>query len=378
MPGSLSALYGGRGLALVAGSGSRVTDSEGRQYLDFFNGHGAALFGHGVPFLMEALASASDGLWTSGVGFESPAREKLAGLLGSFLGEGRVFLCNSGAEAIEAALKLAVALRPGRKRILASRRGFHGRTCGALALTFNPKYKAPYGLLLPQVEHYNPEELPERIDENTAAVFLEPVQGEGGVHRLPAELGVRITEAASACNALLVADEIQSGLGRCGALLASELTGLRPDVVCLAKGLAGGLPIGAAIWRRELGDFPSHTHGSTYGGNELVVKVAIAALERIASEDLAGHARKMGEELRAALRSLDSSLIKDVRGLGLLVGVEVGVPALDVVKRLQEKGLLSLVAGPRVVRFLPSFAVSSSDILEAADIFREAMEEEVR
>ena len=370
MSGSLSSLFGGRGLSLISGAGSRVTDSEGREYIDFFNGHGAALFGHGNTVLMSALELASHGVWSEGAGFESPAREELANLLGGLLDDGRVFLCNSGTETIEAALKLAVALRPGRKKILACRRSFHGRTCGALALTFNPKYKTPFKLLLPAVEHYNPEDLPEKIDDDTVAVFIEPVQGEGGVYPFSVKLGGRITTAAAKHGALLVADEIQSGLGRCGAMLASGLTGLEPDIVCLAKGLAGGLPIGATVWRGALGDFPPHSHGSTYGGNELVAKVALAAVKLIAAENFAAHAEAMGEELRAALRSIESPLIKEVRGLGLLNGMEVEVPALDIVKKLQQRGLLALVAGPRVVRFLPSFAVTRSDIAEAVEIVR--------
>ena len=376
---SLSSLFGGRGLSLVSGvsgAGSRVIDSEGREYIDFFNGHGAALFGHGNAVLTEALVSASHGVWSEGAGFESPAREELAYLLGNLLDGGKVFLSNSGTEAIEAALKLAVALRPGRKKILACRRSFHGRTCGALALTFNPKYKTPFKLLLPAVEHYNPEDLPERIDDDTVAVFIEPVQGEGGVFPLLPELGERITTAAVKHGALLVADEIQSGLGRCGTMLASSLAGLEPDVVCLAKGLAGGLPAGATIWRGTLGDFPAHSHGSTYGGNELVTKVALAAVKLIATEGFAAHATAMGEDLRTALRTIESPAIKDIRGLGLLNGMEVEVPALDVVKKLQQSGLLALVAGPRVVRFLPSFAVTTGDIVEAVEIVRNVISEE--
>jgi len=181
MSDSLSALYGGRGIALTHGRGSRVFDTAGREYLDFFNGHGASLFGHSHQLLIEALENASKGIWTSGAGFESPVREKLADKLGLMLGEGRVFLCNSGTEAIEAALKLVLTLRKGRGRILACRRGFHGRTCGALSITFNPKYREPFIPLIGKAEHFSMEDLAENIDDDTAAVFIEPVQGEGGV-----------------------------------------------------------------------------------------------------------------------------------------------------------------------------------------------------
>ena len=270
-------------------------------------------------------------------------------------------------------LKLSAALKPDRKRILACRRAFHGRTCGALGLTFNPKYRNPFKSLIPQVEHFAPSDLPAQIDENTAAVFIEPVQGEGGVYPLDAATGRAISNACVNSGAILAADEIQTGLGRCGAMLASELTGLSPDMVCLAKGLAGGLPIGALVWKKTLGDFPPHSHGSTYGGNELVVKVAIAALNLIKQENYPASAAVLGEKLRMALSRIDNKNIKDVRGLGLLCGVELEIPSLDVVKALQANGLLALAAGPRTVRFLPSFAATPEDVAQAVNIFSETL-----
>lgn len=373
MSGSLSTLFGGRGVSFVRGEGSRVFDSGGREYIDFFNGHGAALFGHAHPVLLSALEEAAKGLWSCGAGIESHSREELAGILGSLLGDGRVFLCNSGTESVEAALKLSVALRPGRRRILACRRAFHGRTCGALSLTFNPKYKNPFRNILPAVEHFNPEDLAAQIDVDTVAVFVEPVQGEGGVHPLDAGIGRAISQACAAKGAILVADEIQTGLGRCGAMLASTLTGLAPDMVCLAKGLAGGLPIGALIWKKELGDFPPHAHGSTYGGNELVTKVAVAALKLIAREKFPERAVALGLELRASLAAAGGDNVKEVRGLGLLCGVETDTPSLDIVRAMQAKGLLALAAGPRTVRFLPSFAANSEDVRQATEIFAEIL-----
>jgi acetylornithine/LysW-gamma-L-lysine aminotransferase len=352
-------------------------DSEGREYIDFFNGHGAALFGHSNPELLAALQAASRGLWSVGAGFDSPVREELAETLGGFVGGGRVFLCNSGSEAIEAALKLSVALRPGRSRIMACRRAFHGRTSGALSLTFNPKYRMPFKALTADVEHHNPEDLPGRIDENTIAVFVEPVQGEGGVYPLPEGVGRAISESCARAGAILVADEIQSGMGRCGAMLASMLTGLDPDIICLAKGLAGGLPVGATVWKDTLGDFPSHSHGSTYGGNELVCGVAVAALGLIREKNYATHAAELGALLRSSLEQLGESggkrIIKGVRGLGLMVGLELDVPSIGVVKALQARGLLSLTAGPRVVRFLPSYAAGSDDVFKAVGIVKETL-----
>ena len=375
MSRSLSSLYGGRGISLARGCGSRVFDSDGNEYLDFFNGHGAALFGHANETLTRALTEASSHLWSCGAGFESSVREELADELASLIGGGHVFFANSGTEAIEAALKLAAVLRPGRKRILACRRGFHGRSCGALSVTFNPKYRAPFASLIPHAEHFNPEALAEHIDKDTFAVFVEPVQGEGGVFPIEPEVGRAISEACRANGAILIADEVQTGLGRCGVPLAAPLAGLSPDITCVAKGLAGGLPAGAVIWKEELGDFPPHSHGSTYGGNELVCSVALAAVKMVKEENLSSKASELGAFLRSEIAKIESPHIKAVRGLGLLNGIELDIPSLDAVKLLQEKGLLSLAAGPRVLRFLPSFAASEEDMRIGAEKLAEVLKE---
>ncbi len=369
MPHSLSSIYGGRGIALSHGKGSRVYDTEGREYIDFFNGHGAALFGHSNPKLLAALENASRGIWSSGAGFESPVREKLAEELTSLFGEGSVFLCNSGTEAIEAALKLSVALRPKRRRILACRRAFHGRTCGALSMTFNPKYRMPFSSLITNIEHYSIEDIAEHIDSDTAVVFIEPVQGEGGVHQVGIETGRSISESCKKNGVILAADEVQTGLGRCGAPFASPLAGLDPDIICLAKGLAGGLPAGAVIWKKELGDFPAHSHGSTYGGNEFISHISLAALNLLKENNLSERAEKLGIYFRSELAKIDNKIVKEIRGLGLLNGVELEISSQDAVKELQKNGVLSLAAGPRVVRFLPSFAATEEDMAQVAQVF---------
>ena len=373
MAGTLSRLYGGRGIALTHGEGAYVWDGGGRRYIDFFNGHGAALFGHANPVLMEELSEASRGVWSCGAGYESPVREELAAILGGELGDGMVFLCNSGTEAIEGALKLAATLGGKRHEIIACRRGFHGRSCGALGLTFNPKYRAPFASLIPAAKHYAPEDIPAKISNETLAVFIEPVQGEGGVYPIPEEVGRAITESCHAHGVLLIADEVQSGLGRCGSFFASPARGLAPDIICLAKGLAGGMPAGAVIWRGELGDFPPHSHGSTYGCNELTARVSLAALKYIKENNLCAHAAKVGAFIREEILRRNIPLVSDVRGAGLLIGVETDIPSQDIVKALQENGLLSLAAGPRVVRFLPSFAVTEETAREAIDIFEKTM-----
>lgn len=371
-------LYGGRGIRIVAGEGATVRDDEGREYVDFLCGHGAALFGHAHPDLQKALVEASLAPWTIGMGLDSPARRSLLSLLGNLLEGGEAFLCNSGAEAVEAALKLILLLRPGRRRILAARRAFHGRTLGALALTFNPHYRKPWKESLLPVQFFGVDELAEAVDDETAAVFIEPVQGEGGVFPLKKETGQALSEACRRHDALLVADEIQTGWGRCGSLLASPLVGLDPDVVTLAKGLAGGLPSGAVIWKGHHGGFPAMSHGSTYGGNPLVSAVALRGHEVIERDRLLERSVKVGSYLRSGVLGLGHRAVTEVRGLGLLIGIEVRGRSAPVVRSCQERGLLALPAGPQVVRLLPPLTASEADCDRALGLLGEALDEGLR
>lgn len=370
----MSEIYGNRGIEIAGGSGAVVWDSRGKSYIDFMCGHGAALFGHAHPELVTALTEASGRPWTIGAGMRSPAREKFMEQMRELVPDARVYLSNSGAEAIEAALKLAVALRPGRKKILALRRAFHGRTLGALSLTFNPQYRKYWKDLLPEVTHISPENAAEEVDENTVALFIEPVQGEGGVHPLSKETMKEIRNACDSKDVLIVADEIQSGWGRCGKVLASRVTGLDPDIVCFAKGVAGGLPIGVTLWSRALGDFPVKGHGSTYGGNPLVCSVASRAYDLLKNEKYPEKAARDGEWFRSSIRELASPLVTEVRGVGLLTGIELTVKANQVVKGLEEKGILSLNAGPMVLRFLPPFTALDDHYRQVIASLKEILE----
>lgn len=369
----MSVLYGNRGLNIVGGQGVRAIDSEGRSYLDFLCGHGAALFGHAHPELVSAIAEASRRPWTIGMGLSAPSRDELLVRLATLVPKGQAYLANSGAEAVEAALKLVLHLRPGRPRILAARRSFHGRTLGALSLTFNPKYRNPWKTCLVPVEFFPVEDLPEAVDSNVAAVFIEPVQGEGGVLPLDPEIGKVLTESCRRHGAILVADEIQSGWGRCGAFLASAGAGLEPDMVTLAKGIAGGLPAGALVWRSELGDFPAMGHGSTYGGNPLVSSVALACWELLERGGLMERSIKVGSFFLDRLRNMPVSGVAQVRGRGLLIGVELEDRAGPVVKALQERGVLSLPAGPKVVRFLPPLVATEEHCDSVVSILEEVL-----
>ncbi|MCX7828114.1 MAG: aminotransferase class III-fold pyridoxal phosphate-dependent enzyme [Thermanaerothrix sp.] len=352
----LSSMYGSRGVALTSGSLGRVLDQEGREYVDWFTAHGAAIFGHGDPGMVQALQRAAEGLWAVGAGFGHPSRDALAEQVQRAFPGMRFVMCNSGTEAVEAALKFCAHLRPSRNRIIALRRGFHGRTLGALGLTFNPRYKEPFKGLVPSVEHLSWDMVPEAVDERVAAVFVEPVQGEGGVHPLPVDLGRAITDACRRSGAILVADEVQTGMGRCGPILASPLVGLKPQVVCLAKGLAGGFPCGMTLWESDLGDFSPGLHGSTYGGNPLACSMAAYGIQRVLEGASHGVCRIM-ECFRERVRGLGLA----VRGLGSMTGVEVPADSSALVKALQDRGVLALAAGPRVVRFLPSFHTSWED-----------------
>ena len=276
---------------------------------------------------------------------------------------------------MEAALKLVLALRPGRKRLLALRRSFHGRTLGALGLTFNPKYRKPWQDQLCAVEHRTPEALLEAVGEDVAAVFVEPIQGEGGVYLLDPAFGAALSVRCRQTGTLLVADEIQCGWGRCGAVLASVEAGISPDVVCLAKGVAGGFPVGVTVWRGALGDFPPRGHGSTYGGNPLACALGVATWELLHRENLFRWARETGRMFREQLAALDAPGVTEVRGQGLLVGVEIDGDAEVVVRELQRRGVLALPAGPRVVRFLPPFGASPESFSRVAEVLGEALRE---
>ncbi len=369
----MSALYGNRGLSIVSGQGALVTDASGKEYIDFLCGHGAAPFGHAHPRLLQALAGAAGQPWTIGMGLSAPSREEFLRRLSTLLPEGRAYLANSGAEAVEAALKLVLHLRTGRSRVLAARRSFHGRTLGALSLTFNPRYRKPWKDHLVPVEFLSVDELPGAVDDDVAAVFIEPVQGEGGVLPLDPAVGEELTQACRRSGALLVADEIQSGWGRCGAFLASPAAGLDPDLVTLAKGLAGGLPAGALIWRSTLGGFPSMGHGSTYGGNPLVSSVALACWDLLEEGGLLEKSTKVSALFLDMLRQMDLSVVQEVRGCGFLIGIELEDRAAPVVKALQERGVLSLPAGPKVVRFLPPLVATEAQCRQVTEVLGEVL-----
>jgi acetylornithine/LysW-gamma-L-lysine aminotransferase len=375
-----SGVYLKRELVLVRGEGAYVWDEAGRRYLDATGGQGAALLGHNPPAVRAALREQMERLMVCPEIFYNDQRAALLQALQEVLPgnrEWRIFLCNSGAEAVEAALKFA-RLRTGRPEIIAARRAFHGRTMGALSATWNPAYRQPFEPLVPGFRHIpfnDVAALEAAIGPQTAAVILEPIQGEGGVW--PADPAF-LRAARALCDrfgALLIFDEVQTGCGRTGRWFAAEHSGVIPDLLALGKGLAGGFPIGALAFPAEWGAMPAGAHGSTFGGNPMACAAARATLETIRRERLVERAERLGADFRERLRQLQSPLIREVRGLGLMVGVSLRVRATPVLRRLMARGVLALPGGPDAIRFLPPLIVEEDHLTEIAAALEEALAE---
>jgi acetylornithine/LysW-gamma-L-lysine aminotransferase len=372
-----SGLYTKRGAVLVRGEGATVFDSEGRAYIDCVGGQGMANLGHGNAAVADAIAQQARTLASCTELFYNDRRAELYGVLAEILPTSldRVFLCNSGTEAVEGALKFArVATK--RTGIVATMRGFHGKTMGALSATWGPEYRDMFGPLVPGFSHVpfnKPEALDAAITGDTAAFIFELVQGEGGVRPASAEFAREAARLCSERGALLIVDEVQTGFARTGALFAIERYGIVPDILCLAKSIAGGVPMGAIAFSRAVGDLPKRSHSTTFGGNPLACAAAIAAIGEIRRLDLARNARERGAQLIDGLRAIRSDKIREVRGLGLLVGIELKENAGPTIKALQDEGVLTLGAGPTVVRFLPPLVITAEQIDRVVEAVAKAL-----
>lgn len=375
-------VYPKRGLALVRGKDSHVWDADGKEYIDLTSGIGIAILGHAHPKLAAAISHQANTLLTCNESFANDERakllERLAALWQSATSTtGRVFLCNSGTEAIEAAMKLARA-KTGRKGFVAAMNAFHGRTMGSLSLTFKPKYRERFEPLISpitRVRYNDIESLRAAVNSDTAAVFLEVIQGEGGIRPATAEYLKAAREICTAAGALLIIDEIQTGCARTGKFFAFEHFDISPDAVTLAKGLGGGAPIGALIAREEVCALKPLEHGSTFGGNPLSCAAANATLGVLEQEKLIEHARSEGEWLAARLRELATrhSCITEVRGMGLMIGIELKSESKPILQAAQARGLLVLGAGETVVRLLPPLNTPRADLEKALSILDEVL-----
>lgn len=356
--------YARADLTLVRGDGCRVWDDEEREYLDFGGGIAVVSLGHRHPAPLAAAQAQLDRLWHVSNLYRTEPAEQLAAALSDRFGGAQAFFCNSGAEAIEAAVKYA-RKATGKSGVVALEGGFHGRTLGALSVTGQPAKREPFAPLVPGVRFVPPNDadaLLAAVDADVGLILLEPILGEGGVVPLDAEF----MAVAAELPPLLCADEIQTGIGRTGSFFAFEQLGVRPDLVTLAKGLANGLPIGALLVADgAAGAFAPGDHGSTFGGNPVCAAAACAVVDAV-DEELLANVAERGAELAAGLEALPG--VEGVRGRGLLLGAVTQAPAASVVEAAREGGLIVLTAGENVVRLAPPLTVSADDVAAALDV----------
>jgi acetylornithine/LysW-gamma-L-lysine aminotransferase len=429
-----SGAYVKRDLQIVRGAGARIEDVDGNSYIDCVSGMGANNLGHAHPAIVSAIQQQAAEIMVCPELFHNPVRAQYQAALCEAAGMPRVFLCNSGAEAVEGAIKVARAAT-GRTEIIAAMRGFHGRTLGALSATWNKKYREPFAPLVPDVSHVpfnNIDKLAEAINDSTAAVLLEVVQGEGGV--IPAEDGYlqAVRDLCDEHGALLILDEVQTGFGRTGTLFAHAQDGVKPDLLCLAKSMGGGIPMGAVVMGERAGTIPPLTHGSTFGGNPLACAAGLAVLHVLAppllaslgiaspsemergavrdhdqippslaglergargvrpsgdlhdvqtgslQENLISRAGRLGAEGIERLRAnVSPQTVRDVRGRGFMIGVELRGKVAPVLHGLQARGVVALPAGLTVLRLLPPLVISDDDFWQVIDTVQEVVSDAV-
>jgi acetylornithine aminotransferase/acetylornithine/N-succinyldiaminopimelate aminotransferase len=379
--------YGRTPLVLVRGEGTRVWDSDGKEYLDFTTGIAVTGLGHCHPVITGAIREAAATLLHVSNIFHNAPQVHLAKLLVEHSFADRVFFCNSGAEANEAALKVVrkyakERLSTDRYEVIATNNSFHGRTLATVSATGQPKYHHGFEPLMPGFKHvpYNDLKAMERaLDSRTAAILVEPIQGEGGVNIPDDGYLPGLRKLCDESGALLVFDEVQTGVGRTGKLWAYEHSGVEPDVMTLAKALANGIPIGAMLCREEVAAaLTAGSHGSTFAGSAFVTSVALATLTTIIGDKIPDRAAQRGREMTDALRALQAKLpvIKQVRGKGCLIGIELSRPAGPVMDACRDAGLLVLTAGEKVLRLAPPLIVEPADCQRAIGIVADALKRE--
>jgi len=370
------------GITVTRGLGSRLWGADGRSYLDFFPGWGVSVLGYCPPLLARSVQRQLRRLIHVSNSYYHEPQAVLARTLARSAFDGKAFFCNSGAEAVEGAIKLARRWGcPRRWEIITMRQSFHGRTLAALAATGQPAYQEGFHPLPPGFTTAPFNDLPavvRAITPRTVAILLEPIQGEGGIHvATPAFLaGLR-----AVCNRrrlLLIMDEVQTGLGRTGAMFAFQHARVTPDVLLLAKGLAGGLPMGAILARRPIADtLTPGTHASTFGGSPLVCAAALAVVDTVRRPRFLARVRSLGRQLMGQLRALQGRhpVITEVRGRGLMVGIELAIPGAVVVEACRRRGLLINCTQERVLRLLPALTVTPAQIRQAVRLLDEALTE---
>lgn len=377
-------MYSKYPITIVKGKGALLWDKEGKEYIDFMGGYGVSIIGHCHPRVVNAIKEQCEKLITCHGSLYNDKRaeflEKIVNITPKTLE--KAFLCNSGAESVECALKLALKYT-GKTEVVAMKRGYHGKTLGALSATWNMKYRKPFRQVIPPNVKFVPfgdaEALRETVSNNTAAVIVEPIQGEGGVNIPPNGYLTEVQEICREKDVLLIVDEIQTGLGRTGKLWACQHWKVEPDVMCLAKGIAGGVPMGVTLARREVMDsLKVGEHTSTFGGNPLACAAASATIDVLISEKLPERAAELGNFFIEELRGLQDEfkVVRDVRGLGLMVGLESRFDVRNILMKALDYGLILLYAGRNVLRFLPPLVISREQIQRGITVLRELLTEE--
>ena len=357
------------------GRGCRLFDTNGRGYLDLISGVGVASLGHAPPKLAAAVADQAQRLVHTSNLFFHPLQGELASRLATLSGLPRAFFCNSGTEAVEATLKFArrywFAQGKPRSGFVAFERSFHGRTMGAVSVTWDDHYRAPFQPLVPNVTFVPADDvaaLRAAVTEHTAAIIVEPIQGEGGVWPISRAMGAAIMDVAKATGALVIADEVQCGLGRTGRAFYSPVIGLEPDLMAIGKSLGAGVPIAAALFSERVAAAAAFgDHGSTYGGNLLACRAALVFLDELESGGLMTHVARVGEHLKTLLGRLQSRhpMIREVRGEGLIWGLDLDRPAAPIVDAAIQQGLLLNRTADTVVRLLPPYIITNEELDEA-------------
>jgi acetylornithine/LysW-gamma-L-lysine aminotransferase len=365
-----------RDLVAVRGCGANLYDEAGQEYIDCAGGIGVASLGHSHPRLVAAIRQQAEILITCPNIMYNDVRSKLLKKLVEVTPRSltRAYLCNSGAESIEAALKFA-RLHTGRTNFVTAMRGFHGRTMGAVSATYTPKYREAFQPLIPGFDYvpYNKiEKLDAVVNDNTAAVMLELVQGEGGVNPIQAEYLAAVRKLCSERGVLLIVDEIQTGFCRTGKFFASDHFDLQPDMMCVAKAMGGGVPIGATLLSAEIHIEPG-LHGTTFGGNPLACAAALAAIDIYQSDNLAARAAELGDYFETQLNAADLAQVRTVRRLGLMIGIELKQRVQDKLAELLAHRIIALPAGPNVIRMLPPLVIEKAQIDQVVAVLREIL-----
>ena len=368
-----------RPVTIVRGEGARLFDADGREWVDCSAAHGWAALGHGHPGVTSAIQAQAGRLVMLTESASNDVRARWFADLAAFVGRefaanargalARIAPANSGAEAVEAALKFA-RFRTGRSGVIAFARAFHGRTFGALSATAPSPRRDRFAPLVPGFTHLPCEDLAaadRAVDDTTAAIIVEVIQGEGGVHEGSTEFLKGLERIAQDRGALLIVDEIQTGFGRTGRWFASAHHALAPDILVLGKALGGGLPMGAAVWREELGGFDPGLHGSTFAGAPLACAASLAAMTAMVQEDLAARADRLGQDTFKELRASVGPRVREVRGRGLMIGIDLRTRVAPVLDTLMDRGVWALPAGINVLRLLPPLNIPEAELGFAID-----------